>query len=733
MRKINENWIENSKYYLAKLTKRYKADGKIFNKGKIDKETERKVNDILSKTANKIIKDMDSFIKQTNPEFPNNKKQEDFLNTILHISAIYDSIVNATKLPSDNKEFLPIDMANSIIDDLREYVKLILDNKLYAVYSTLDENYSFNEKIDYSLLNESYSILFNENIVDYYSNIKNEKPFIFNENKWEYVNAIYENGNKNIAVYNYNNDLCYDYNWFRKNILKENIFDKVFKSSSNDKAGNVRDTLKTRRSDGDDFDSKRIDTLKSNKLPIMLTLLGSALGGLGWLTKTEWFMNLFKNATSVNEIIKHIERSFAFKEIKPGEGMTQLLNRFMGSKLNINSSPQEFLEVVKQVGGGDINQGINQLAAENGIFKNPEEAKIALKKIAMNPNGYGDKLINVFSGKWAGTGAMVGDVFVTKPGGILAKIIVKEVVNTIKRETFKYGAGLGIAKSLGSLLLPLGIGLISAGALVKVFRAKGLRQSRAATLNSLYQLLRNVKPNESNIELFNKPNNDKTNISGEPSKINKDKGSFNNMSATDTDYEDVKEPKELGAGAKRLEKGTKNSKDVKNKNDALRSELKNLFQNIFDIKSTNILNENDNRFMLSLKNLGGDKNKVRNFLKNIKLIKKVGKLINKINLEKETDKNLIKLVKKIKLNPVHNFLLTDGLTQVKNKKIIHEFIDLYLNTLSKTNFRKLKDILNQNLNENIDFSFKNINKEQIGYNLKQYFILLFALLKYLNS
>jgi hypothetical protein len=58
---------------------------------------------------------------------------------------------------------------------------------------------------------------------------------------------------------------------------------------------------------------------------------------------------------------------------------------------------------------------------------------------------------------------------------------------------FKLCYGNAVAKGLGAALGPIGIGLIAAGALVKLMRMKGQKSSRAATLNALYQSIRNIE------------------------------------------------------------------------------------------------------------------------------------------------------------------------------------------------------------------------------------------------
>ena len=412
---VNEGLMDTVKYGLSKLG-RYKAGGKIFGKGKVDQEAARKIQQIIDKQGNAVIKQLDDTIRQENPEFPNNKEPEQFLSTVMSIAAVYDSVVASTNKNPNEEGYLPVDAANGVINDLREYVKKFLDVDLAAVYSTV------------------------------------------NEEEVEQLDEV--------------------------------------------EASDVRQQLQAKRGDsGEDFASTRMDTLKSNRLPLTLAGVGSALGGLSWLVNTDWFRSLFEEITQ-NPSIEYIKelvekKSDVFASIKPGEGMTQIMNRLNGLNLNPNSSPQDFLDGVKQLGGGDLQAGIDALSADGGIFVNPEGAKQALEAIAQNPSAYGDNLGQMFQGELAGTGKQVGDLLVTQTGGGLKGMVVNTIVQMVPKVVMKagvkVGAGYAVAKGLGAALGPIGIGLIAAGALVKLMRMKGQKSSRAATLNALYQSIRNIE------------------------------------------------------------------------------------------------------------------------------------------------------------------------------------------------------------------------------------------------
>lgn len=238
------------------------------------------------------------------------------------------------------------------------------------------------------------------------------------------------------------------------------------------------------------FASTRKDTLKSNKLPLLLAGLGVSLGGLSWLMDSVWGQRLVEVPTE-EEKVKYLKNTIG--TIKEGQGLTQWLNMFEGAALNPNSTPQQFLDAVTKVGNGDLDKGIEMLTAQGGIFKNPEAAKQVLEQIKNNPDGY-KNLGEMFKGTWAGTGKSIGDTLVTVPGGSVVDIIAKKVaVPVLKKVLVKTAVG-----AAAPIAAKIGVGLMAAGALVKIMRVKGQKQSRAKTLNDLYQSLVNLEPTKEN-------------------------------------------------------------------------------------------------------------------------------------------------------------------------------------------------------------------------------------------
>lgn len=442
---IDEGMWEKIKYGLSKLG-RYKAGGKIFGKGKIDQEAAAKIQQIIDKKGNEMIKALDAQIKEQNPEFPNNEKGAEFLNTVMGISSVYDSIVAATLKQPNEEGYLPIDAANGIINDLREYVKKFLDVDLTAAYSVVDEAEGNVVEVSEEELREI------------------DESFGLGETKIE---------------------------------------EGVDYSINEDDAANVRKTLQAKRGDGGkDFDSERMKTLKSNKLPLLLAGIGGSMGAFSWIANTEWFKHLFDqpyNYTDTETTTELLQtKSEILNDIKPGEGVYKLLGRLTEHPLDANSKPQELVDALKQIGGGDANKGIDLLCQKGGVMMKPTEAAKGLHDLVNNPDQF-KTLNDMFHGGASGTGKLTPDttLYGTIAGRNLTSILIKMVPQIVTKVAIKTGIKTGtgylVAKGFGAVLGPIGVALLGAGALVKIMRMKGQKQSRAKTLNDLYQSMLNIE------------------------------------------------------------------------------------------------------------------------------------------------------------------------------------------------------------------------------------------------
>jgi hypothetical protein len=484
---INEGVWEKIKYGLSKLG-RYKANGKILGKGKVDQEAAEKIKAIIEKKGNELIAQLDAQIKETNPKFPNNEKEVDFLNTILGISAVYDSIIAATQKGPNDEGYMPVDAANGVINDLREYVKKFLDVDLTAVYSVVDE-------IEGNTLE-----------------LTEEEEQMINET-WE---------------------------------LNENLVE--------DEASNVRTQLQAKRGQGDDFDSERMKTLKSNKLPLVLAGIGTSLGALGWMAQTDWFKTWLEGLLGGDKTITEPD---VIQQITGGapdsNGMLHWMGQIDGHEMKTGADVQQFIDKY----GAD---NVKHMFDGNG-GGSPDTQIQQLQQLVSGENA--NKPVGELFNKGDNTyGSMKGgqNLFgISKAASFLASIVVKKGISQVVK-----GAGTALAASLssiGSVLVPIGIGLISAGALVKLMRMKGQKQSRAKTLNDLYQSIRNIEGGTGI-------------ISSEGETI--DQESAQNPNA-------INNKNKEGGNVPREKSGTNDSES----NDELYNSLRNLFQ--FIVNNRNML------------------------------------------------------------------------------------------------------------------------------------------------
>lgn len=296
---LNEGWWENAKYALSKLG-RYKAGGKIMGKTQTTSKANAEIAALLDKKGNEVIKLLDAQIKKTNPEFPNNKSQDDFLNTIMDIAYVYDSIIAAAKKSPEEKGSLPVDAANAIIADLVIYVKKYLDVDLTAAFS-----------------------VFTEAVED--------------------VRPIDPAGKR---------------------------------ADLTQKFADTKQSIK--QGDTQAYGSDRMKTLKSWRLPLALTGAAASFGALSWLIE---YMFPPEQVSQWTPQIVQEKAQAILGNVKPGEGMTQIMNRTLGTSLNPNSNPKDVVAALSKLGGGDANKGIEIITQKGGIFANPGAAKGTLQPL----------------------------------------------------------------------------------------------------------------------------------------------------------------------------------------------------------------------------------------------------------------------------------------------------------------------------------------------------------------
>ena len=507
--RIDEGAWESIKYGLSKLG-RYKAGGKILGKNKTTKAAQEKIRTILNKESNKLLRALDNEVKKVSPEFPNDKKRITFLKGIITMGAFYDSIVEAAKKKPDSEGYLPVDAANEIIGDLREIVKKYLDVDLAGVYTTMESK----EGEENILTEEETELLKWDVLTEEEVQMLDEKNFLKRA-----AGAV----GKGIGK-------------IGKGITKAK--DKVMDKAFGAKKGSDKPSRKSRgqsakmdkTSGSGEFESDRMGKkgLASNRLPIILNMVGGAMGAYSWLANTEWFKSLFQeniSYTDTEQVREVVEtKSEVLTAVKPGDGVYKLLNTTTGIPVDANSTPQGFITQLEQIGGGDAHKGIDLLCEKGGVMMRPSDAAKGLHALVDNPQSV-DNMGEFFKAGASGTGKLVDPdsgldttLYGVKAGTSLRSIMIKSVptlvTKYVTKTAVKTGAAYYTAKGLGKVLGPVGLALVLLGATVKVLREKGQRQSRAKTLDDLLQSLRDIEPTEKNPPAIDEPEGEEPEVTG---------------------------------------------------------------------------------------------------------------------------------------------------------------------------------------------------------------------------
>ena len=656
---LNEGWWENAKYAMSKLGS-YKSGGKFRGKIKARKKADAKMLDLVAKKGNEMIEKLNVSIKTKTPEFPNNRSQEDFLNIILEIATVYDSIVGATKLKPTEKGFLLPEAANIIIEDLREYAKKYLDFDLKAAFSVFNE--SEDVKVDGLEDKDEDDIV----VLDYgdthktkYGEIDNPMP----------KGTGFSNEDEVINEANADRD--------------------ALKSKVGGKFADVKSAIK--KGDLKGFDTERIKTLKSWRLPLSLMGAGASFGALSWLIEYMWAAE--EIVTQTPEEIKTATQE-ALGSIEPGQGMTQILNEALGINLSASSNPTEVVEAFAKIGGGDASKGVDIMTQNGGIFKYPSAAKETLDQIVSNPTAYGDTLGDVFKGNWAGTGASPADTLVTLPGGTLSGMIIRIVTKFVIRKTIVTSAKVAIA---APIIKALGIALLTGGLAVKLARYKGKKSSRAQILNDLVQFLRPLKINQSDdqeagqeVKAGQEAGQETGQDSGQDSgkqntkKGGKDRQLYNLIKNYFKDIYNLKSQVNTdtygdgGSGNQRktYSGGRDVKKDLTSNNDM--DDLLKLMESIDSISEETI------------DDIGMSSNQVKLFKGNVKKLTDLINFISKFNTQ---DRKLSGLINNIKSNPVFAVKFNELLES--DPKSLKIFVSNFNKTIYNTKFKNGNDIISQ--------------------------------------
>ena len=125
-----------------------------------------------------------------------------------------ENIDKAKEYAKDSVDRLKTDL-EPVSKEIEQGIKDITDNPKTA--STIAKKMAASA-IDkaYSDVNEAVN---GKHTVEYHSDRTDETPFIINGIKWQYVNAIYPDGKRDIGVYRFDHDLTYDFKWFMDEVV----------------------------------------------------------------------------------------------------------------------------------------------------------------------------------------------------------------------------------------------------------------------------------------------------------------------------------------------------------------------------------------------------------------------------------------------------------------------------------------------------------------------------------
>tara|TARA_R110002074_G_scaffold396843_1_gene586649 strand:- start:33 stop:2129 length:2097 start_codon:yes stop_codon:yes gene_type:complete len=399
---IEEGVWSKIKSYMAKLPNLEKG-GKIFGRTKRTKAAADKLEAAIANAAKKGFGNFRKRIEADYPEFPNMESKEEFMNALLDIGAVYDSLDAVVGKGIDAVS------ANAVVDALREYVSFLLDYELSDTYKHFNEGQDPEEELE------------------------------------EAVSAVTPTAAPARRT--------------------PNRTGTAGGGGAPEDPGTPKGKFTKRGAQGVAVDSTALAGLDSNKLPAILGLSGAAATLAALLLKSGWALSLLTKAKAGGAVAKGPISTITTKLApKAGEGFTQMLGRIaqgnpghFGPKL----PPADLFKAMKSL-------GINPT--------NPTE----LFSLGVDPAAYKAAI--------GGGATTIGDMFPASN----KKLFLSKGASAVATLTKALGAATGGAAvaagqlaAASTLASTLGIGLVAAGAAVKLIRIKGQKSSRAQLLSDL--------------------------------------------------------------------------------------------------------------------------------------------------------------------------------------------------------------------------------------------------------
>jgi hypothetical protein len=405
---LTEGLWSDAKYQLAKLGSITKG-GKFFGRGKQAEKAQKEYDEMLKDVRNSLIKDLDVAIKKETPKFPNNKEREEFLTALSNISAAYDSVVQsclrtygAPKYPNqkdgtllpvlkpEDKGYMDIGMANSLIKSLRMYVQKLIDYDLSTSYTVFEscnlspENLKYIKGLSVESLNEEISL----------------------------------------------NPL----NWFKK---------KPKEAQGPALSGGKETATK-----------KEVESSKKELIIGGIGAALGVFGWVaqtdwfkdlleGWLNKPA------ELGTKVVTEIKEVGY-----EVKSGDGFTQTINKICGTNLGPNTTTDQFIETMKERGFGSIPNEIVKNLGMSSLSPNPSFVGDASAALSNKGELLKSVFSGITSGKAGSLLALKPGPFIaTQISSKVVTFIAKKAVTTGTVLAVKFaGAGAFAVKTGGVLI-----------------------------------------------------------------------------------------------------------------------------------------------------------------------------------------------------------------------------------------------------------------------------------------
>jgi len=405
--------------------------------------------------------------------FPNMKSHMNFLEGVVELGAVYDTLLKRNK---DDKEMWPAPRINAYIANLRELVTRYLDYDLKAAYKHFKEN--------------------RDRVSD---------GFILENQKW-------------VKAYGFVSQLHRLPDRQQEKFILENQ-DKVERLLEVSPFGKAKWEKEAEKMDAEgegeqgpkEFESKTMAGLKSKLLPGML----AAGGASALLSNAGWLKDMIAGTpddTSLTQFVKpEFETSVAtqiadkIETVPKGQGLTHVMGSlFFDDPTHYTASTpiSTFMTDLNKLGVSAENPGplTGLFADEAGVkhlWSKWPGTDLGFKNL-INNLGPNATLGDLFSEQAPGGSDGWAKLFHLKPGATIGTTVAKTITNialkTMGKQAAIAGGSAALGTAAGAVAAGLGLGAIAAGAAVYGIRKKGQKSSRAQVLNDLLQTMQPVKP-----------------------------------------------------------------------------------------------------------------------------------------------------------------------------------------------------------------------------------------------